>query len=157
MHRGEALTLHDTVVAPEWVDYNGHMNDAAYALVFSRATDALMDRIGLDAAARKASGRTLYTLQVMLHYLKEASGNAPLLVTCQLLEHDDKRVRVWLEMRGRPRRPRVGGERATLALVRQERREGRRLGARRRWRRSTPSQEPTAAFPLPSWREAASS
>jgi acyl-CoA thioester hydrolase len=98
MHRGAALSLYDTVVASDWVDYNGHMNDAAYALVFSRATDALMDRIGLDAAARKASGRTLYTLQVMLHYLQEASEGAPLFVACQLLEHDDKRMRVWLDM-----------------------------------------------------------
>ena len=80
MHRGAALTLYDTVVASDWVDYNGHMNDAAYAVVFSRATDALMDRIGLDAAARKSSGRTLYTLQVMLHYLQEASDGAPLFV-----------------------------------------------------------------------------
>jgi acyl-CoA thioester hydrolase len=94
------LSLYDTVVASDWVDYNGHMNDAAYALVFSRATDAFMDRIGLDAAARKASGRTLYTLQVMLHYLQEAREGAPLFVACQLLEHDDKRIRVWLEMRG---------------------------------------------------------
>jgi len=99
MNRGAALTLYDTLVASDWVDYNGHMNDAAYALVFSRATDALMDRIGLDAAARKASGRTLYTLQVMLHYLQEASEGAPLFVACQLLEHDDKRMRIWLEMR----------------------------------------------------------
>jgi acyl-CoA thioester hydrolase len=98
MHRG-ALTLYDTVVTSEWVDYNGHMNDAAYALVFSRATDALMDRIGLDAGARKTTGRTLYTLQVMLHYLQEASEGAPLFVACQLLEHDDKRMRIWLEMR----------------------------------------------------------
>ena len=99
MNRGAALTLYDTVVASDWVDYNGHMNDAAYALVFSRATDALMDRIGLDSAARKSSGRTLYTLQVMLHYLQEASEGAPLFVACQLLEHDDKRMRIWLEMR----------------------------------------------------------
>jgi len=30
MHRGAALNLYDTVVASDWVDYNGHMNDAAY-------------------------------------------------------------------------------------------------------------------------------
>ena len=35
----------------------------------------------------------------MLHYLQEASEGAPLFVACQLLEHDDKRMRVWLEMR----------------------------------------------------------
>src|SRR6202042_1665493 len=99
MHRGAALSLYDTVVASDWVDYNGHMNDAAYALVFSRATDALMDRIGLDAAARKSTQRTLYTLQVMLHYFKEAREGEALCVSCHLLEHDDKRMRIWLEMR----------------------------------------------------------
>jgi len=99
MHHGEALTLYETQVAPDWVDYNGHMNDAAFALVFSRAGDALMDRIGLDAAARKATGRTLFTLQVMLHYFKEANEGGSLSVACHLLEHDDKRMRIWLDMR----------------------------------------------------------
>jgi acyl-CoA thioester hydrolase len=99
MHRGEALVIYETEVAADWVDYNGHMNDAAYALVFSRAVDALMDRVGLDAAARKASRRTLYTLQMMLHYFKEASEGQALLVRCHLLEHDDKRMRVWLDMK----------------------------------------------------------
>jgi acyl-CoA thioester hydrolase len=99
MHHGEALALYETQVAPDWVDYNGHMNDAAFALVFSRATDALMDRVGLDAGARKATGRTLFTLQVMLHYFKEANEGGSLSVACHLLEHDEKRMRIWLEMR----------------------------------------------------------
>ncbi len=99
MHRGEALVVYETEVAADWVDYNGHMNDAAYALVFSRAIDALMDRVGLVAAARKASRRTLYTVQMMLHYFKEASEGQALLVRCHLLEHDDKRMRVWMEMK----------------------------------------------------------
>ena len=99
MHRGEALLIYETEVAADWVDYNGHMNDAAYALVFSRSVDALMDRIGLDAAARKASRRTLFTVQMMLHYFKEASEGQPLFVRCHLLEHDEKRMRVWLEMK----------------------------------------------------------
>ncbi|MBV8474674.1 MAG: thioesterase family protein, partial [Hyphomicrobiales bacterium] len=68
MHRNEPLAVYESAVVAEWVDYNGHMNDAAYAVVFSRSVDALMDRIGLDAATRKASGHTLYTMQTMLHY-----------------------------------------------------------------------------------------
>jgi len=98
MHRNEALPVYETAVAADWVDYNGHMNDAAFALVFSRAVDALMDRIGLDAAARKANRRSLFTLQTMLHYFQEASEGQALSVRCHLLEHDDKRMRVWLEM-----------------------------------------------------------
>ncbi len=50
------LDVYAAKVASEWVDYNGHMNDAAFAVVFSRSVDALMDRIGLDAAARKRTG-----------------------------------------------------------------------------------------------------
>jgi acyl-CoA thioester hydrolase len=92
------LDVYAATVAGEWIDYNGHMNDAAYALVFSRSVDALMDRIGLDAAARKRTGQSLFTLQMMLHYFREAQEGEALDVTCHLLEHDDKRMRVWLEM-----------------------------------------------------------
>src|ERR1700687_5775942 len=100
MHRNEPLPVYESAVLAQWVDYTGHMNDAAYAVVFSRSVDALMDRIGLDAASRKASRRTLYTMQAMLHYFKEAREGDPLSVACHMLEHDDKRMRVWLEMKG---------------------------------------------------------
>jgi len=93
------LVLWDLEVAPDWVDYNGHMNDAAYALVFSRAGDRWMERIGLAAEVREATGYTLYTLQIMLHYFSEAKLGAPLRVLCQLLEHDGKRARLWMELR----------------------------------------------------------
>ena len=99
MRRGLALPVLEATVVSEWVDYNGHMNDAAYAVVFSRSIDALMDRVGLDAAARKRTGQSLFTLQMMLHYFKEAKEGDAFAITCHLLEHDDKRMRVWLEMR----------------------------------------------------------
>src|SRR5271167_3008341 len=92
------LDIYATTAAADWIDYNGHMNDAAYALVFSRSVDALMDRIGLDAAARRRTGQSLFTLQMMVHYFGEAREGEALAVTCHLLEHDDKRMRVWLDM-----------------------------------------------------------
>ena len=98
MRHASALPVLETTVASEWVDYNGHMNDAAYAIVFSRSVDALMDRVGLDAGARKRTGQSLFTLQMMLHYFKEAKEGDALSVSCHLLEHDDKRMRVWLDM-----------------------------------------------------------
>jgi acyl-CoA thioester hydrolase len=98
MRRGLALPVLEATVVSEWVDYNGHMNDAAYAIVFSRSVDALMDRVGLDAGARKRNRQSLFTLQMMLHYFKEAKEGDALAVTCHLLEHDDKRMRVWLDM-----------------------------------------------------------
>ena len=102
MHHGTMLHLIDARVGADWLDYNGHMNDAAYAIVFSRSVDALMDRIGIDAATRKAERRTLFTAQAMLHYFHAADEGDPLSIACHLLEHDDKRLRVWLDMTGGP-------------------------------------------------------
>ncbi len=98
MRHGSVLPVLEATVVSEWVDYNGHMNDAAYAIVFSRSVDALMDRVGLDAAARKRTGQSLFTLQMMLHYFKEGKEGDVFSVSCHLLEHDDKRMRVWLDM-----------------------------------------------------------
>jgi acyl-CoA thioester hydrolase len=109
MRHGSTLPVLETTVITDWVDYNGHMNDAAYAIVFSRSVDALMDRVGLDAAARSRTGQTLFTLQMMLHYFKEAKEGDALAVSCQLLEHDSKRMRVWLDMIA------AGGERVAAS------------------------------------------
>ena len=94
---GDAPLL-QTTVAPEWIDYNGHMNDAAYARVFSLACDALMEAIGLDDAVRRASQRTIYTLQVMLHYFHEAKLGEAIAVSARVLERDSKRLRIWMTM-----------------------------------------------------------
>ena len=34
------LTTYQTTIIPDWVDYNGHLRDAFYLLIFSYATDA---------------------------------------------------------------------------------------------------------------------
>ena len=86
-------------VQPDWVDYNGHLNDAFYAVVFSRSVDALMDCLGLDAAGRAATGHTIYTAALLIRYLREVKEGEPLDVDVQVLESDAKRLRVWLTMR----------------------------------------------------------
>ena len=113
------LVLSDLEVLPEWVDYNGHMNDAAYALVFSRAGDQWMDHIALGAGVRKSSGHTLYTLQIMLHYMREAKLGAPLRVVCQLLEFDSKRARLWMEIRSPHDGPTIAATEQLYLSVRQ--------------------------------------
>ena len=39
-----AFTYH-TNVHSDWIDYNGHMQDAYYGLVFSHGVDALQDEV----------------------------------------------------------------------------------------------------------------
>ena len=86
-------------VQDDWIDYNGHMNDAAYARVFSLSVDRLMAAIGLDQDGRDRSSLTIYTLTMTIHYLQEAHLGEGLTVTGRILEHDDKRLRVWFELK----------------------------------------------------------
>jgi len=85
-------------VQPEWIDYNGHMNDACYVLVFSQAIDAFMLEIGLDEAFREQHQVSIYTLQSMVHYLREVALDEPLRVEVQLLELDSKKLRLFFTM-----------------------------------------------------------
>jgi acyl-CoA thioesterase FadM len=119
VQEGAALVLWEGAVAPDWVDYNGHMNDAAYALAFSRAGDRWMEEIGLGAEARQSSGYTLYTLQIMLHYFHEARLGAKLRIICQLLEIDAKRARLWMEMRSPLDGPTIAATEQLFLSVRQ--------------------------------------
>lgn len=83
-YQGEALL--------DWVDYNGHLRDAYYLLMFSLATDALMDQLGLDAAGRAATGHSLYTLECHLNFVREVKVRQQVEVRTQILGHDDKRL-----------------------------------------------------------------
>jgi acyl-CoA thioester hydrolase len=90
--------IYETGVAPEWIDYNGHLRDAYYGLILSYATDALMDRLGLDASYRAASGCTLYTVELHLHFLREVKQAERLTVTALILGADHKRLHLALEL-----------------------------------------------------------
>jgi acyl-CoA thioester hydrolase len=88
------LLIHQTKVIEDWIDYNGHLRDAFYFLLFSHATDALMDRIGLDAEGRVLHGHTLYTLEAHINYLSEAKLHDQVQVFTHLVDYDSKRLHV---------------------------------------------------------------
>ncbi|WP_268798383.1 thioesterase family protein [Pseudomonas huanghezhanensis] len=89
------LTTYRTPVLAEWVDYNGHLRDAFYLLIFSYATDAFMDLIGLDSNDRDASGHSLFTLEAHINYLHEVKLNEQVEVRTQIVAHDKKRVHLY--------------------------------------------------------------
>ncbi|WP_110685440.1 thioesterase family protein [Salinicola aestuarinus] len=91
--------LLETRVEDAWVDYNGHMNDAEYARVFSLAVEALMDAIGLDEAGRAEQGYTLYTLETHLCYRQQAYRGERLGVEFVLLDVDAKRLHTFFTLR----------------------------------------------------------
>jgi acyl-CoA thioester hydrolase len=91
--------LFTTSVDPAWIDYNGHMNDAHYALVFSRTGDKLLEAIGLETQGRDRTSRTIYTTTLTIHYHREVTEGEGLAADARVLEYDAKRLRIWFEMR----------------------------------------------------------
>ncbi|NNB47379.1 thioesterase family protein [Pseudomonas chlororaphis] len=90
-----ALTTYTTRISPDWVDYNGHLRDAFYLLIFSYATDALMDQLGMDNNHREASGNSLFTLELHLNYLHEVKLDTEVEVRTQIIGHDRKRLHLY--------------------------------------------------------------
>lgn len=89
------LTTWRGTVPHEWVDFNGHLRDAFYMLLFSFATDAFIDHIGLDEAGRAATGHSIFTLECHVNYLLEVREGAAVEVRTQILGHDAKRLHAY--------------------------------------------------------------
>lgn len=85
------LALYRTPVEPDWVDYNGHMTEAAYLTAAGWASDALFRYIGDDEAYR-AAGHSFYTVETHIHYLLEVAVHEPIRFTTQVLGVDAKRM-----------------------------------------------------------------
>jgi carnitine 3-dehydrogenase len=92
------LQLHQTRVLPEWVDYNGHMSESCYLLAFGDSTDAFFRFVGIDETYRDVGGHSFYTVETHLHNLREVALAAPLRLSLQLLDMDDKRVHLFHAM-----------------------------------------------------------
>ncbi|WP_374832428.1 thioesterase family protein [Paenochrobactrum pullorum] len=91
----------EVTVLPDWVDYNGHMADHAYGLVFSHAGNAYLEHHHLGAAYLKAEKATFYTLENRIGYFKECYQGDKINVSVQLIGLDKKRVRFLLEMKNK--------------------------------------------------------
>lgn len=86
------LTPYRVHIKPEWIDYNGHLRDAYYAMILSSAIDDVMDALGLDAAYRERTRCTLYTLEMHMHFLHEVKSTDELQVVTSILDADRKRI-----------------------------------------------------------------
>ncbi|GGB38408.1 thioesterase [Virgibacillus dakarensis] len=96
-------------VRKEWIDYNGHMNDAEYVRAFSWGVDRFMKLIGIEDIFREEQNYTMFTLESHVCYLAEMKLDEPFEVQLQMLDYDAKRAHVFFELYGE------GGKRAATS------------------------------------------
>lgn len=95
----DELPVYRDTVRSEWIDYNGHMSEAFYVLVFGYATDRVMDTLGMDEAYRRRTGNSLYTVEAHIRYLDQARLGDDLTVTARLVAAKTKKLHLAYEMR----------------------------------------------------------
>ena len=93
-----ALQTLQTPVIKEWIDYNGHLNDANYLVIFTKASDALQNHLGLTLEHIQNTGETLFTVETHLTYVQEIGLGETVTITTQMLETDNKRMRIFHRM-----------------------------------------------------------
>ena len=92
------LQLHSPTVLPQWVDYNGHMSESCFLLVFGDSSDAFFRFIGIDERYRDEQGLSLYTVETHIHNIREAAQDEPLKLSLQVLDCDAKRIHIFHSM-----------------------------------------------------------
>jgi acyl-CoA thioesterase FadM len=85
-------------VRPEWLDYNGHLNDASYAVVITAAHELLLESLGLSADYRASHRASMFTVETHLRYLAEVGDGQVLTAATTLVEADRKRLRLHSEL-----------------------------------------------------------
>lgn len=88
-HRVDGIAVRE-----EWLDYNGHVTDSAYAVVCAAANEAFLAHVGVSADYRSRTGCTTYTVESHLRYLAEVGRGAVLHADVLPVDADPKRLRL---------------------------------------------------------------
>ncbi|SDH26754.1 acyl-CoA thioester hydrolase [Alteribacillus persepolensis] len=119
--------MHDllsNVVVAEQVDYNQHMNDAAYYKVFSEAGFSFTDDLGMGQRERDEYGTTIFTLETHVVYVKEIREGEHFTVHGRILDYDKKRIHLFMEMRNDQHEKLATAETMLMAINQKERKAG---------------------------------
>jgi carnitine 3-dehydrogenase len=82
----------------DWLDYNGHMNEARYLQAFGDATDYTMEIVGCDAAYIAAGG-SYFTAETHIRHIDEVGAGAEITVDTQVVMGEGKKMHLFHFMR----------------------------------------------------------
>lgn len=98
MSTAEPLSLYETDIKKEWLDYNDHLNVANYVLIFDEAGVALFDHFGMGEAYSMETGGSWVVLENHITYDQELRLGESVKVTSQIIDYDAKRLHLYHEI-----------------------------------------------------------
>ena len=88
----------ETALDPTWIDYNNHLNDAAYVKVLSIANELFIDKLELGELYRKQTGASLYTVDLHVSYKSEVSASDSLHAQSRISTLSSKKLEITTEL-----------------------------------------------------------
>ena len=85
-------------VIDDWIDYNQHMSEGYYGLVFGFATDEYLLRIGFGATYRSNTKGAFYTVETHISFVDELALGTELHVHTSVLGGDELRLHLFHEL-----------------------------------------------------------
>lgn len=113
---GKPKMVTQYTVPEEWIDYNGHMNDAEYVRAISWSVDALMESIGITEEFHKQHQYTMYTLENHVCYLDEMKLGERFEVYMHILDYDQKRIHAFFELYGENKKRAATSEQMLMGI-----------------------------------------
>jgi len=95
----QPLKLWTGAVIDEWIDYNAHMSEGFYGLVFGDASDEYLLRIGFNADYRAQTECAFYTVETHITFIDELPLGTALEVHTAVLGVDGIRLHLFHELR----------------------------------------------------------
>jgi acyl-CoA thioester hydrolase len=81
-----------------WVDYNGHLNQAYYGVLFDRGIDEALMPVGLGPDYIQARNCSFMTVESHTCFVRELFRTDPVRVVSRILDVDDKRLHMYSEL-----------------------------------------------------------
>ena len=85
-------------VIPDWVDGNGHMNMAYYMVAFDKASDVMLEQLGLSWPYTEHKLGMLFVLEAHIHYEQELREGEPIRVASQIVDWNRKLMHLFHTM-----------------------------------------------------------
>lgn len=99
MHLPAPFVSKPMEIEKDWIDYNGHLNMAYYNVLFDRGSDEVYEALSIGPAYARERKLTIYTAEVHVCYVRELHLGDRVTASYQLLDHDEKRLRAYQEIR----------------------------------------------------------
>ena len=86
-------------VDPTWIDYNGHLNQAYYSVLFDTSLDEILSPAGLDRSYIEVRRQSYMSVESHYCFIREVFARDPVRVSGLVLDVDDKRLHMFCELR----------------------------------------------------------